>query len=108
MTMMTLPTPGQTLRLHDDVPPPPGRPLFPPELQHLELPELVVLMKRLDATHGTGVGSGATDWAVLSQRMNYIVTMFRSRQRERARLDEPFDPAQQRALEERRIPDGPL
>ena len=35
-----------------------------------------------DRTDGTGARDGASDWAELQERMNYIVNLFRSRQQD--------------------------
>ena len=53
-------------------------------------PELVALLAEYDRTGGTGIGSGAEDWAKLPQRMNYILNLFRSRQQDAALLRPPF------------------
>ena len=107
-TVMTMKVPGQTLRLGDDVPPPPEGPFLPPALETLELPELVALVRELDRSQGNGRGTGADDWTVLAERMNYITTLFRSRQQESELRDAPFTPSQQTAMEQGRIPAGPL
>lgn len=91
--MMTLSVPGQTLHLSRDVPPIPGESqLFSPELARVTLPALAELLSEWDRTNGTGRGSGAKDWADIHQRMNYIVNLFRSRQRHLALTTPPFGP----------------
>jgi hypothetical protein len=93
--LMTLSVPGETLHLGRDVPPLPGTDrLFPAELAQLDLPALCELMTEWDRTNGTGRGSGASDWADLRQRMGYIVTLFRSRQRLVDLTVPPFTPDQ--------------
>jgi hypothetical protein len=61
-----------------------------------------------DRTRGTGRPTGATDWSVLEQRMNYIVNLFRSRQRHPALLNPPFTAAQLDELRAGGLPSGPL
>jgi hypothetical protein len=78
--LMTLTTPLAVLHLGDDVPPRPDGTMFPGDLARLDLPELAQLLSQWDMTRGTGIGSGARDWADLRQRMTYIVNLFRSRQ----------------------------
>lgn len=106
--LMRLVTPNGELDLGRDVPALPGLPLFPPDLGAIENPGLVALMTEFDATRGTGVGSGASDWAVLAQRMNYILTLFRSRQQVLDFLHPPFTDAQWAEMQQGRVPAGDL
>lgn len=106
--LMRLVTPTGDLDLGRDVPPLPGQPLFPPDLGALAAPDLLALMGQFDSTHGTGVGSGASDWAVLAQRMNYILTLFRSRQQVLDFLHPPFTDAQWAEMQQGRVPAGDL
>ena len=46
---------------------PAGGPLFPEDLGAIREPELVALLAEYDRTGGTGIGSGAEDWAKLPQ-----------------------------------------
>ena len=84
--LMQLATPSGDFDLGKDVPAPPGGPLFPEDLGAIRGPELVALLAEYDRTGGTGIGSGAEDWAKLPQRMNYILNLFRSRQQDGALL----------------------
>ena len=107
--MMTMKVPGQDLHLGRDVPPPLEGPFIPPELAEIDLPELATLMKELDRSRGDGRGTGAENWVVLEERMNYITTLFRSRQQQAALRDSaPFTETQQREMERGRIPSGSL
>lgn len=92
--LMTMDVPGETLRLSRDVPPPPDGPLFPPALDPIDLDELSALMAVWDPTAGTGVGSGAHDWADLHVRMGFIVNLFRSRQQTLTLTTPPFSEEQ--------------
>lgn len=92
--LMTLTTPNEVLHLGDDVPPLADGSMFPPDLSELDLPELQQLLGEWDATRGTGVGSGARDWADLHQRMTYVVNLFRSRQQDLALTVPPFTTGQ--------------
>lgn len=104
--LMRLVTPNGDLDLGRDVPALPGQPLFPADLGAIADPALVALLAEYDATHGTGVGSGADDWAVLNQRMNYILNLFRSRQQVGDLLGPPFTDAQWAEMQQGRVPAG--
>jgi hypothetical protein len=133
--MMTLKLPDQTLHLGRDLPAPPGQPLFPKVLQTISDPELgmllaqydslaerseerdalraieeaaEVLMGKLGFGESFALGTGADDWVQLSQRMRYILELFRSRQQDHALLQPTFEPEQVAAMKAGRIPDGPL
>jgi hypothetical protein len=133
--MMTLKLPGETLHLGRDLPAPSGQPLFPKTLQTIEDAELgmmlaqynalaerseerdavraieeaaEVLMGKLGFDESFALGTGADDWVQLSQRMRYILEMFRSRQQIQRLLQPTFTAAQVAAMTQGRIPDGPL
>ena len=106
--MMRLATADEVLVLHDDLPAPLGRDLFPAELVDVGLPELVEALDRWDRTGGTGRGTGVHDWAALEERMNYIVNLFRSRQQHPPILTAPFTDAQLLSLCAGELPTGPL
>ena len=61
--LMRLVTPSGGLDLGDDVPMRAGRPLFPNDLEHVKEAGLAAFLRVFDLTGGTGVGSGANDWA---------------------------------------------
>lgn len=96
--MMTLRLPNEVLELGRDLPPPPDAPLHSPELATIEDPGLYMLLREYDAHDQTTCGSGATDWAILSERMSYILELFRSRQRYPRLLERPFSREQHRAI----------
>ena len=59
-----------------------GGDAFPPTLRTLTVGEAVaadVALRRARRPTDTLAGSGATDWTVLDDRMNYVVDLFRSR-----------------------------
>ncbi|HEY0673753.1 MAG TPA: hypothetical protein VGD27_15855 [Longimicrobiales bacterium] len=70
--MMSLELGSTRLRLGQDL----RRP-FPPALATLVEPELHALLARIDPTPDSTIQSGATDWAVLRERMHYIADLFR-------------------------------
>jgi hypothetical protein len=87
--LMTLELPNGTLHLGRDVPSAPGQPLFPPELTDLQDAELLRILRIYDADGVNAHGSGASDWSNLSERMRYILELFRSRQRDQSLFAQP-------------------
>ncbi|HKU37887.1 MAG TPA: hypothetical protein VJR89_07065 [Polyangiales bacterium] len=133
--MMTLKLPDGTLRLGRDLPASPGQPLFPPVLETIENAELGMMLAQFEALaerseehdalrhledvaedllgklgidRHVAIGTGADDWVLLSQRMRYILELFRSRQQNQLLLQPIFTREQVQALQQRRIPSGPL
>jgi len=104
--IMQLATPSETFDLRRDVPPLPVG-MFPPELDPLT-GTAASAVARWDRTGGTGTPSGARDWAVLEERMNFIVNLFRSRQRDASLFTAPFSDAQLAVLAQGQLPPGPL
>jgi hypothetical protein len=82
--------------------------MFPPELLDLVGTVAAPTVSLWDRTDGTGAPTGARDWAVLEERMNFIVNLFRSRQQDAALFDPPFSNAQLEVLAEGQLPPGPL
>jgi hypothetical protein len=133
--MMTLKLPDGTLHLGRDLPAAPGEPLFPPLLDTLHDSELARLfahynalaqrtdplwpvkrlqddaqrlLGRLGLEPNSAYGSGADDWVSLSQRMRYILELFRSRQQNLRLLEPIFNADQVALLKQGKIPPGPL
>jgi len=133
--MMTLKLPDGTLHLGRDLPAAPGQPLFPPALQEIRDAELRMMLEQYNALAerseerdalrtleeaaeklmgglgldgGFALGTGADDWVQLSQRMRYILELFRSRQQNPRLLEPVFTASQVTAMKAGRIPDGPL
>jgi hypothetical protein len=105
--MLRMQTPAENLDLNHNVPPLPEG-MFPPELANLAGTAAEAPYGKWDRTKGTGDPSGADDWAVMSERMNYIATLFRSRQRHPSLFHPPFSATQLAELAEGRVPEGPL
>jgi hypothetical protein len=105
-SIMQLVTASETLDLRRDVPPLPDG-IFPPALRDLAAAAAAVVAE-WDKTGGTGAPSGARDWAKLEERMNYIVNLFRSRQRDPSLFTPPFSGAQLAVLATGSLPPGPL
>lgn len=133
--MMTLKLPDETLHLGRDLPSPPGEPLFPRVLSTISNSELSMmlaqysalaersedrdalraieeaaeaLMGKLGFGESFALGTGADDWTQLSQRMRYILEMFRSRQQDRRLLQPVFTAAQVQVMKAGQVPTGPL
>ena len=111
--------PGETLRVGRDIPPrDPRRPYYPRALRNIRtddkiehedkavaaaLEDLRRFMFRFDRTTYEGHGSGAHDWRVFDSRMNWAITLLRSRQRDASLSWPPFSKA-----DAKRIIDGEL
>jgi hypothetical protein len=66
------------------------------------------VLEAIDRTPDTTAGSAAEDWAALAERMNFIVDLFRSRQRDASLRRPPFRPDQIAAMRQGARPAGPL
>ena len=106
MAAPSLPT-GQ-LRLGDDLPPLADGSIYPDVLRNITLNEAHELIAKFDYAPHTTRGSGARDWTDLGDRMNYIVDLFRSRQRDRGLLEPPYTPKQAAEIRAGRVPEGTL
>ena len=109
--------PGETLRVGRDIPPlDPRKPYYPAPLRNLRtdepigkgphrqaLEELRKLMFRFDRTIADGRGSGAQDWRHFESRMNWAITLLRSRQCDSSLYWPPFS-----GSDAKRIVDGEL
>jgi hypothetical protein len=106
-SIMQLVTATETFDLRRDVPPLPGG-MFPSELRELTGTAAEDAFAQWDKTAGTGKPTGARDWAVLEDRMNFIVNLFRSRQNDATLFDAPFTASQLHDLANGQLPPGPL
>jgi len=107
-TLMELRLPYGDVRLGMDLPPLPRQRSFPDALETLDHPELARLVAAYRREGKALRGSRALDWGNLDHRMSFIVDLFRSRLRSLELFEQPFLLAQQQAMEEDRIPSGPL
>lgn len=88
--MMTILLPGGVLlRLGQDL-----EVGFPPSLSQITYGELIELLQKIDPTPDSVLGSGAVDWSDLSERLHYIIDLFRSYQESPDLLESPFTPEQ--------------
>lgn len=102
--LMTIELPhGLLLRLGEDVPAE-----FPTSLQQLVLLDLVNLLEKIDPTPNSTHESRAVDWALLPDRLHFIVDMFRCYHESSDLFEPPFTPAQVEILKAGRLPDGGL
>ncbi len=101
--MMRLRLPEAELALGADVPLSQRAP-WPPMLETLEHPELRQLFDEVTR----GGRSGARDWSRLEDRMRYIATLFRSRQKSLQLFEPPYLEAQGAEIRARRVPGGEL
>jgi hypothetical protein len=96
--LMTLELPDGTLHLGEDIPALPGDPLYPAVLDPIDNKELIEFVDQYDADLPGGAGTAALDWAQLSNRMHYILALFRSRQCDPSIQGEPFTDGQREAI----------
>ncbi len=105
---MSLKLPDVEMRLGEDVPSLPSGRDFPLDVTKLENPKTRQLLAELDHSPNRLRGSRARDWSRLSDRMNFIVDVFRSRQQHARLFEPPFTAEQIAAIDAGRMPDGPL
>lgn len=96
--LMTLSLPDGELLLGEDLPAPRGAPLYPPVLDPVDGAETVELLDHYGADRPGRTTPGAVDWARLTDRMRYILDLFRSRQCDAALAGEPFTDDQRAAM----------
>lgn len=132
--MMELTLPDGVIHLGNPIPSEPGGPLIPPELETIEDPTLRAMLEKYDALEvreeptllervkhrleslvGLGhpetpslLAAAAHDWVNLSQRMRFILVLFRSRADDAHLVQSPFSVAQRDAILGGRVPSGPL
>jgi hypothetical protein len=106
-SIMQLVTANETFDLREDVPPLVDG-MFPVGLRTLTGTAAEATFGQWDKTTGTGTPSGAHDWAVLDERMNFIVNLFRSRQNDATMFDPPFSFDQLAHLAQGQVPPPPL
>lgn len=102
--LMTLELPTGTMRLGRDLPSLPGEPIFPPELSELQDADLLRILRIYRADGATSHGSGASIWSELSDRMQYILELFRSRQQDQSLFHPPFDATAMAAIRRGTVP----
>lgn len=106
--LMTLVLPDGIIHLGKDLRCPEGYPLFPEHLSEPHDEELTTLLKKYEAHLNTPVQSHARNWAVLEDRMHFILNLFRSRQQHRPLHESPFNPDQEHKIRQNALPAGRL
>ena len=116
-SILVLAVPTETLRVGRNIPPrDPSHPLFDGPLHSLEPSaqddsELLRTKERVrelldgfDRSRGEGRGSAARDWRVYGERMNWAVTMLRSRQPELTLFWNPYSTEDEDLIQTGRLP----
>jgi hypothetical protein len=101
---------AEALKVSSDVPAR-GPSQFPDTLRTIENHELEMLLcgpHGWDRTPDTVAGSAAHDWTKLSDRMNFIVDLFRSRQTDPNLFKSPYSDWQRDMIVAGLVPAGPL
>ncbi len=104
--LMTLDLPNASVDLGEDVPPLFNGEMFPRSLVDLHVPELRDLITELDRTPDTTAGSAALNWTAISDRMNYVADLFRSRQQDLALYRAPFCLSEMAMIQRGIVPEG--
>jgi CRP-like cAMP-binding protein len=107
-TIMSLRLPYGDVGLGRDLPRLPNRRIFPDVLETVELEPLQELVQRYDRTRGSLRNSRSSDWGSLDQRMNTIISLFRSRQKSYELFEQPFLHDQRRKMSDGVVPRGRL
>jgi hypothetical protein len=105
---MRLELPEVILSLGEDLPSPYENEMFPENLRDIRNTDLRAMLYELDYTPNTTVGSGARDWGILNDRMNFVVDFFRSRQEDYTLFRQPFTDTQAAVIRAGGIPGGDL
>jgi hypothetical protein len=103
-TLMTISIPKDIrLRLWRDL-----SGVYPADLQHITNSDLRLLLEKIDPTGDSLKDSGAVDWSDLSERLHFIVDLFRLYQQDADLFDPPYSPDQIIDLKAGRLPSGVL
>lgn len=102
-SFMVLSLPGRVLALGAHLPD-----AYPEALRDLADQDLAALIARFEPIAPAPDDCGARDWAVLEQRMHYIVHLFRTTHENAELYRAPFTPAQVSTILAGAIPDGEL
>ena len=100
--------PTRSLRVGKDLVAPTGMTNFPRHLIIIENPRCQELVLTFDNDLNTLAGSAAGNWGNLMDRMNFLVTFFRSYQHYQLLYNKPFLDSQIAMIEAGYFPHGPL
>lgn len=106
--VMSISLPNHYLKLDEDIVAPSGVYSFPEDLQTITDPRCQRLVADLEVKADTLTGSAADDWVSLSDRMHFVVDLFRSYQQYKGMFDAPFAKSQMPAIDAGLLPAGPL
>ena len=87
---MFLELPDTSLSVGKDLPGVDGEQMFPEALRDIQDAELRELLDEIDFTPDSTSGSAAKNWANFSERMNFIIDLFRTRQQDARLYRAPF------------------
>ena len=102
-SLMVLTLPGRVLALGSNL-----TDVYPQALRELGNADLAALVAAFEPVPPEVDDCGARDWAVLEQRMHYIVHLFRAFHEQRDLFDPPFTPVQLDRIMAGGIPDGDI
>jgi hypothetical protein len=106
--LMSITLPSRELKLSQNVIAPTGIISFPEDLLQIENPRCLELIRQFETGQDTLSGSGAENWADLSDRMSFVVDFFRSHQQYKRLWEMPFLEEQASVIESGHFPAGPL
>jgi hypothetical protein len=106
--LMSITLPSRELKLSQNVIAPTGVMSFPEDLLQIENPRCLELIRQFETGQDTLSGSGAENWADLSDRMSFVVDFFRSHQHYKRLWEMPFLEEQASVIESGHFPAGPL
>ncbi len=106
--MMSITLPSRELKLSQNIIAPTGVISYPKDLLQISSPRCLELVRMFETGQDTLSGSGAENWASLSDRMSFVVDFFRSHQQYDRMWEAPFLPQQVPVIESGQFPAGPL
>lgn len=106
--MMAYSLPHREMKLGQNVVAPTGLINFPPNLLILEHPRCRQIVQQFDVGLDTLAGSAAGNWGALDDRMRFVISFFRSYQREKRLFTPPFLETQAAAIKAGHFPGGKL
>jgi hypothetical protein len=95
--------PDVRLLLGDDVPAE-----FPASLAQIALPDLLMLLEKIDPTPDSTRDTGAVNWSHLPDRLHFISDLFRCYHESPDLFEPPFTTEQIAILKAGRLPEGRL
>jgi len=81
---------------------------YPEDLKQLSNSDLLALLAQIDPTPDSLLQSGATDWAILPERMHFIADLFRCYHESKELFDAAFTTEQLQSINAGTLPEGRL